>query len=161
MASRPESGGTEVAPRGGAQAARIRAARGYADLKQPAVAKSLGMSVETYQRVERGDRLLTADELLRVADATGVPFEFLVSGFRSATATPLDQRVASLTSQVDDLAGYVSQLEQALEGLERQRQEDLAAVASELAAQVSLALETGALPTAAGNAARANREERA
>lgn len=90
-------------PRGGALAARVRAARGYADLDQPDLAKALAMSVETYGRIESGKRSPSDRELDLISAATKVPRPFLDSGFATQATTGLEQRLAVLEAQVSRL----------------------------------------------------------
>lgn len=90
-------------PRGGALAARVRAARGYADLKQPDLAKVLAMSVESYGRIESGRRSPNDRELDLIAATTKVPRPFLDSGFATQATTGLEQRLAALEAQVSRL----------------------------------------------------------
>ena len=90
-------------PRGGALAARVRAARGYADLDQPDLAKALAMSVQTYGRIESGGRPPTNDELDLIAATTKVPRPFLDSGFATQATTGVEQRLAVLEAQVSRL----------------------------------------------------------
>lgn len=63
--------------------ARIRAARAYANLSQPALAEAIGMSLPTYKRAELGKRPVSTEELLRIARACEVPPQFLITGFES------------------------------------------------------------------------------
>jgi transcriptional regulator with XRE-family HTH domain len=65
------------------RAARARAARAYADMKQDAVAEALGVSHITVKRMERGAKDITMDELWAIADACGVPRSFMDSGFET------------------------------------------------------------------------------
>jgi transcriptional regulator with XRE-family HTH domain len=97
-----------------ARAARIRAARAFADLDQAAFAKELGVSVVTIKRMERGARDTSLDELHKLADLCGVPREFMAEGFaygssaqsavvdelhelRAAFLQALDSRMDALT----------------------------------------------------------------
>jgi transcriptional regulator with XRE-family HTH domain len=59
----------------------VRAARAYADLNQAAMAHALGRSVNTFKRIEAGEREATADELVAIAERCGVPLGFLYDGF--------------------------------------------------------------------------------
>jgi transcriptional regulator with XRE-family HTH domain len=69
-----------------ARAARIRAARAFADLDQAAFAKELGVSVVTIKRMERGARETSLDDLHQLADLCGVPREFMAEGFASGSS---------------------------------------------------------------------------
>jgi transcriptional regulator with XRE-family HTH domain len=73
-------------PRGGAEAARARAARAYADKRLPQLAAELGWSKETLARVERGARALDSDERAALAAACGLPAEFFTADFALLTA---------------------------------------------------------------------------
>jgi len=62
-------------------APRIRAARGYAGLSQPELAKRLEVSIGTIKRTELGDRKPKRSELLAIADICKVPMWFLEAGW--------------------------------------------------------------------------------
>lgn len=64
-----------------ARAARMRAARAFADLDQADFAKLLGVSVVTIKRMERGTRDISLDELYALADLCDVPRDFMQAGF--------------------------------------------------------------------------------
>lgn len=90
-------------PRGREIAARARAARAYADLDQPALAKALSVSVETYARVDAGTRIPDDREMDVIAAATNVPRAFFDSGFAIQAATGLERRIAVLEAQISRL----------------------------------------------------------
>lgn len=64
-----------------ARAARMRAARAFADLDQAEFAKLLGVSVVTIKRMERGTREISLDDLYALADRCAVPRDFMEAGF--------------------------------------------------------------------------------
>lgn len=95
---------------------RIRAARGYAGLSQPALAGRLGVSKDTLARIERGERALRPLEERNfpqlVAEATDLPVEFFTESFahleragddteRTGIAT-VTEEIRALRSTVDD-----------------------------------------------------------
>lgn len=57
---------------------QIRTARLYAGFSQLTVAERVGISLDNYGRIERGQASPTLDTLLGVADAIGVPLAHLV-----------------------------------------------------------------------------------
>jgi len=57
---------------------RIRAARLYANLTQEKLAELAGMDRQTINRVEQGHQSPILDNLIRIADAIGVPLSDLV-----------------------------------------------------------------------------------
>ena len=57
---------------------RIRIARKGAGLSQLGVAEQVGISVDNYGRIERGQSSPTLDTLLGIADAIGAPLSELV-----------------------------------------------------------------------------------
>ncbi|WP_258037866.1 MULTISPECIES: helix-turn-helix domain-containing protein [unclassified Streptomyces] len=59
-------------------AAQIRAARLHANLSQQDVITRTGMDRSAYQDIERGRASPLLDNLLRIADAIGVPLADLV-----------------------------------------------------------------------------------
>lgn len=84
--------------------ARIRAARGFANLTQAGLAKRLGVSAGMTKRIERGERPLTFTDLGQIAEACGVPMDFLVNGFQSAqpvTLEALSARIDALEASLD------------------------------------------------------------
>ena len=97
-----------------ARAARLRAARAFADLDQAEFAKCLGVSVVTIKRMERGTREISLDDCYALAKLCGVPrwfvdtdwqgFEELAApagedmrALAEAFASALDQRFSALT----------------------------------------------------------------
>jgi transcriptional regulator with XRE-family HTH domain len=92
-----------VSPRTAPLAARIRAARCYADLKQPQLAQKTGLGYETIKRIEAGRRTPSLDERQTIADACGVPRWFIEEGFGREPAGSLDERVATLEREVSSL----------------------------------------------------------
>ncbi|MGW1295174.1 helix-turn-helix domain-containing protein [Streptomyces sp. NPDC002533] len=59
-------------------ARNIGAARVRATLTQEQVALGAGIGLDTYNRIERGHASPKLDNLIRVADAIGVPLAYLV-----------------------------------------------------------------------------------
>ncbi|MFE4535714.1 helix-turn-helix domain-containing protein [Streptomyces scopuliridis] len=57
---------------------QIRAARIHANLSQQTAAQRVGMTLDNYGRIERGQASPTLDTLLGIADAIGVPLAHLV-----------------------------------------------------------------------------------
>ena len=93
----------DTTPPGGSDAARLRAAQGYARLSDPDAADILGVSVTQYQRFKRGLAVTTPEQRLALADATGVPPWFMDHGFEPPVAIREDQalgRIAALERQV-------------------------------------------------------------
>jgi transcriptional regulator with XRE-family HTH domain len=67
--------------RGDENAARVRAARAYAGIDQKTLADALGVSVQTYKRIESGVRPLLDGDAEVIAKRCGVPRGFLLEGF--------------------------------------------------------------------------------
>lgn len=82
-------------------AARVRAARAWADLDQAVLATAMHYKTRTWARVEAGEKSLTRDEREAVADICRVPRVFLEQGFRMLAEADLERRLAELA---DDLA---------------------------------------------------------
>lgn len=66
---------------------RIRAARAYADIKQPKLASQLGVSRDTLYRLEKGGRQMRPLEdesalLARIADLCGLPLGFFTEDYQ-------------------------------------------------------------------------------
>src|SRR3954469_4335919 len=62
-------------------AARVRAARAFADLTQSEVAQRLGVSNMTVKVMEKGGRDFAHEDLEAIADQCGVPLDFMLHGF--------------------------------------------------------------------------------
>lgn len=83
-------------------AARVRAARGYADLTQPELADRLGLEKQSIVRTEGGSRDPKKAELIAIAHICGVPVEFMTGGFGQVTRDEL----RDLLERIEDhLAG--------------------------------------------------------
>lgn len=88
--------------------ARIRAARGYADLTQDQLADALGVDAATIKRREhpRGHEHLQSPkkgERLAIAQVCGVPLEFLEDGFEGRARDEVSERLDALHAQLADL----------------------------------------------------------
>jgi transcriptional regulator with XRE-family HTH domain len=81
-----------------ARAARIRAARAYADLSQADFATELGVSVVTIKRMERGTRETSLDDLHRLADLCKVPRRYMEDGWSA-----LNDEASIVVDQLDEL----------------------------------------------------------
>lgn len=90
-----------------ARAARVRAARAYADKDQSAIADVLGLSVQTVKRLERGLRDISEDEMRDIAELCDVPLAFLVHGFPDQPLQ-LDQLAPLTRGDADWLADQVA-----------------------------------------------------
>jgi len=86
-----------------ARAARMRAARAFADLDQAEFAKKLGVSVVTIKRMERGSREISLDDLHALADLCDVPREFMEAGFAGEKNNSADQMRALTAAFTDAL----------------------------------------------------------
>lgn len=86
-----------------APAARIRAARAYADLSQPGLAALVGVSAATIKRLERGYRATVIDDadLDRIADACGVPRAFMREGFQDGPLELTERQLARMTETIE------------------------------------------------------------
>lgn len=62
-------------------AARVRAARGYADLSQKELAERLGLEKQSVVRTEAGARDPKRAEQIAIAHVCGVPVDFMTGGF--------------------------------------------------------------------------------
>lgn len=82
-------------------AARVRAARKYANLTQQQLADALGVNVQTVKRreLDPADDLAQAPkkgERRAIADICGVPVSFMEEGFGGESRTEISQRLADL-----------------------------------------------------------------
>lgn len=87
--------------------ARIRAARGYANLSQPGLAKALGLSTQTVKRMESGERPVRLMELRQIGEVCEVPREFMEGGWSALTAihhgsNNLSERMQSLSEELHE-----------------------------------------------------------
>jgi transcriptional regulator with XRE-family HTH domain len=91
-------------------AARVRAARAYADLTQQELADALGVNVQTIKRRELAPRHELAQppkkgERRAIAGICGVPVEFMEAGFGGESRSELNELVAGLDEQLRLLRG--------------------------------------------------------
>jgi transcriptional regulator with XRE-family HTH domain len=85
-------------------AARIRAAFAYADIKRPAAAAALGVSVETVSRWTSGSGGPPIREVReQIAGLTGVPLDFLEHGFRDPEPATESDELRQLRQDLADL----------------------------------------------------------
>jgi transcriptional regulator with XRE-family HTH domain len=77
-------------------AARIRAARAYAGLKQDELAGRLGVDTQTIKRREAGAQDPKRGELLAIAAITGVPVSFMEHGFGEVEPSEILERLARI-----------------------------------------------------------------
>jgi transcriptional regulator with XRE-family HTH domain len=98
---------------------RIRAARAYADIKQPDLARELGVSRDTLYRLEKGGRQLRPLEdegalLARIAEICGLPDVFFTGNFHSMLsprAEPLADQDSVEANFMEALRGLLSDVE--------------------------------------------------
>lgn len=81
-------------------AARIRAARAYAGLKQTELADRIGVDVQTIKRREGGRTRAKPGELHAIASACGVPVGFLQNGFGEAPRDEIIERLERVEQMV-------------------------------------------------------------
>lgn len=90
---------------GGETAGRLRAARGYAGLKQPELAEALGVSVETLSRMENGRTTISVEACHAIARICEVPTAFMDAGFaplrRIDFEDLLEERMGLLEEQAE------------------------------------------------------------
>lgn len=105
-----------------ARAARVRAARAYADIDQKPFASALGWSPRTLARVESGEKTDIGDDLQKISELTGVPLAFLAYGFtREGNG---DTAITELRAAVTSLVAGHLQLERELREIrDRDRRE--------------------------------------
>lgn len=89
-------------------AARIRAARGWANLTQDDLAEALGREKQWVLRRERppergGYQEPTKGDRIAIASICGVPIEFLEEGFGGEAQSEISERLAELRGDVQAL----------------------------------------------------------
>ena len=124
------------------RAARVRAARAYADLDQRQLGEALGKSVYTVKRLERGMRDISDAELQAVAKVCKVPLSFLVTGFADQPVDLDDLEPLSVGTAQLFFADAVKQLAARLDELEELVRTE---APKELAEQVAAALNVNGL----------------
>ena len=95
-----------ASPKGGEIAGRLRAARGYAGLRQPELAAALGVSLATLSRMENGRTTVSDNTRREVAAICGVPATFMEVGFdpfRVPGAETVTDRLTAIERRVEDL----------------------------------------------------------
>ena len=124
------------------RAARVRAARAYADLDQRQLGEALGKSVYTVKRLERGMRDISDAELQAVAKVCKVPLSFLVTGFADQPVDLDDLEPLSVGTAQLFFADAVKQLAARLDELEELVR---TTAPNDLAEQVAAALNVNGL----------------
>lgn len=81
-------------------AARVRAVRAYRDLKQEELAQRLGISLATIRRIENGERPMSTEDLIRVAEVLDIPSAFMLQGFDAFGPEP---NFDAITREIEDL----------------------------------------------------------
>lgn len=84
----------------------MRAARGFSDLSQPALAAELGVSVTTLSRMENGKTPIDLSTAYAIADLCKVPRWFMDLGFEGSALTEdptLAERVEALENRMDSI----------------------------------------------------------
>jgi len=87
------------------RAARVRAARAIAGLKQPELGALISTSAQTVKRMESGEKAVSLDELRLIADSCGVPRWFMENGFSGRD---------EVSEQAAQLEASVARIEQGL-----------------------------------------------
>lgn len=86
-------------------AARIRAARGWADLTQQQLADQLGVDVQTIKRRESGSQEPKKGERLAIAAICKVPLSFMEEGFGEVTRNELRDLLERVEGALSRLGG--------------------------------------------------------
>lgn len=89
-------------------AARVRAARGFADMTQQELADALGVEVQTIKRREkppsqRGSQEPKKGERLAIAQICGVPPAFMEDGFRGQARSEMAEMLTETVDTVREL----------------------------------------------------------
>jgi transcriptional regulator with XRE-family HTH domain len=82
-------------------ARRVRAARGWANLTQPELAKQLDMSVASVRRIEQENRDVSVAELSHIARVCNVPESFMLHGWGEASTDTLDGIIADMSRRIE------------------------------------------------------------
>jgi transcriptional regulator with XRE-family HTH domain len=91
-------------------ARRVRAARGWANLSQPQLAKLLQMSVASIRRIEQEQRDVSTAELIHIGEVCEVPRHFMLHGWgREAKRTDTESEV--LNGIIEDMAKRIERHE--------------------------------------------------
>ena len=107
-------------------AARIRAARAYADLRQDQLARALGVTTETIKRRERGTQAPKRGELLAIAQITGVPASFMEHGFGEVEPSEVLERLDRIEAALSggDLESRLEDVREAIRELAADADDD-------------------------------------
>lgn len=84
MTEHPRNGDAEKQAVRTARAARMRAARAFADIDQATLAEHLDVAVISIKRMERGTRDISLDDMHAIAELCDVPRAFMEEGFGTA-----------------------------------------------------------------------------
>ena len=100
-------------------ARRVRAARAWANMSQPELARLLEMSLSSLRRIEQEARDVTTNELLHIGEVCNVPRNFMLFGWS-------ERGKSTQQSQADALEGIITDMTKRIE-----RHEKLHALAQE------------------------------
>lgn len=117
--------------------ARVRAARGYANLSQQGLADAIGVERRIVGYIEGNEprHELTVPEARRIADACRIPARFLLNGW--AAPPELEERVAALDAEVRRAAADRELLAAQIEALDARLETRFAELASQALGQSS------------------------
>lgn len=93
-------------------ARRVRAARAWANMSQPQLAKLLDMSLASLRRVEQESRDVTTAELIHIGEVCSVPRKFMLYGWT-------EPGKSTAQSQADALEGIIADMTNRIERHER------------------------------------------
>lgn len=98
-------------------AARIRAVRNYKGMTQGELADRLGISLATMKRYESGERPISTEELLAIAEAVSIPPDFMLYGFdaiaqqhAAETPTACQRRFAVIEGRLGELEAQIARV---------------------------------------------------
>lgn len=120
---------------------RIRAARALARMSTDEMARILGVSVATLNRIETGKRPPTQAEIAEVAEATGVPRDWIYVGFGQAGPEAEDDPLPEDLN--DDDAAMLNHLQQAARRAFPGRDQEAIAVVDHMVAAFQTAISIG------------------
>jgi transcriptional regulator with XRE-family HTH domain len=85
-------------------ARRVRAARGWANMSQPALAEAVDMSLASLRRIEQEKRDVSTAELIHIGEVCQVPRKFMLYGWTDTNKSTQESRADALEGIITDMA---------------------------------------------------------
>lgn len=92
-------------------ARRVRAARAWANMSQPDLAKLLDMSLASLRRIEQETRDVSTAELIHIGEVCGVPRRFMLYGWTDAGKSTAQSQADAIEGIIADMTKHIARHE--------------------------------------------------